>query len=364
MALFQMELYKLFSQKIIYIVFFVLVLFSTGFTYYHGAAEEREVYQSFEGTITEEKLALAQKEVEVLNEKLYAEEGIQLTDDEWTLMGVYESITYGSQIEQNKVELIQELDAKNSIAAKHEKSMHEQIDTSYFAYNKGPIETIDYASFFSIMITGAMLLIGLATTFTQEHYTGVDNYILSAKKGRKPIVYAKLAAAFVYTVAVVLGWEIFNLIWNGIQFSHNGWDTAIQYSFKYYFSPFSFTMLEFHLIELGFHLLGACAFAFTIVLVSALCKNSFVSLIISGSIFAVPYFLMEAVDLPKVLEHMLQFSFLYVMNVEKFFSSYQAIELFGVIVLYAILAVIVMIGVLCVVPFWINRIVKRKEVAS
>src|SRR5690606_28448944 len=160
------------------------------------------------------------------------------------------------------------------------------------------------------IITGAMLLVGLSTIYSQEYSTGVDNYIFSSKKGRGALLRAKIGTALIYTVLVVMGWEIFNLAWNLLQYGNGGWETSIHYAFAYHFSPYSFTMVEYHLLQLGFHLLGAISFAITIVLVSSLCKNSLVSLLINGAILAVPYFIVEVLYLPNRLEDVFQFSFI------------------------------------------------------
>ena len=61
MELLKFELYKIFKQRMVYIVFLLLIVFSTGFTYYSGADQERALYKSWEGTITEEKLEQAAK---------------------------------------------------------------------------------------------------------------------------------------------------------------------------------------------------------------------------------------------------------------------------------------------------------------
>lgn len=366
MELLKFELYKIFKQRMVYVAFLLLVVFSTGFTYYPGADQERAIYKDWEGKVTEEKLEVAAKGNEQLMKKQdeMMETDQWLSENEWTLMGVYENIAYGHQVELNAQEKIKELAGENKYNTELKASMLKEIDTSYFAYNKGPSEIIDYASVFSVFITGAMLLVGLSSMYTQEYSSGVDNYILSSKKGRGSLLGAKIGAALIYTAIVVVGWEIFNLAWNLIQYGDSGWETSIQYTFKYYFSPYSYTMLEYHLLQLGFHLLGACSFAIMIVLISSLCKNALVSLIINGAVFAIPYFLVETLQLPNWVEDIFQFSFIYYMNVEPFFDDFNTINLFGFPVLYSIVALVVMIGVFVVIPILTSRVVQNKEVTS
>lgn len=365
MELLKFELYKIFKQKMVFIVFLLLIVFSTGFTYYLGAHEEKELYKPWEGTLTEEKVELAAKEKDVINKKIEKLDEFQLlSDQDWTMYGIYETIAFVKQAETNAQEKIKELAKESKYSTNLEISMLEEIDTSYFAYNQGPEKIIDYASIFSLLITGAMLLVGLSTIYTQEYSSGVDNYILSSRNGRGALLWSKIGAALIYTAMVVIGWEIFNLTWNLIQYGNGGWETSIQYYFKYYFSPYIFTMLEFHLLQLGFHLLGACSFAIMIVLISSLCKNALVSLVINGAILAAPYLLVELAQLPQWVEDIFQFSFLYFMNVEPFFDDFKTINLFGMPVLYSIVGVIVMIGIVIVLPLLTARVVKNKEVTS
>ncbi|WP_010283160.1 ABC transporter permease [Bacillus timonensis] len=365
MELLKFELYKIFKQKMVYIVFLLLIVFSTGFTYYHGAHEEKELYKPWEGTLTDEKLELAAKENDALNKKIENMDEFQmLSDQEWTLNGIYETIAWGKQVETNAEEKIKKFEKQGNYNSELGVAMFKNVDMSFFAYNSAPKKIIDYASIFSLMITGGMLLVGLSSIYTQEYSSGVDNYIFSSRKGRGALLWSKIGAALMYTVVVVIGWEIFNLAWNLIQYGNGGWESSIQYYFKYYFSPYSFTMLEFHLLQLGFHLLGACSFAVMIVLISSLCKNALVSLIINGIIFAAPYFLVELAALPAWVEDIFQFSFLYYMNVEAFFDDFKTINLFGLPVLYSIVAVIVMIVGIIAVPLLTTRIVKNKEVTS
>jgi hypothetical protein len=82
MQLLKFELYKIFKQKIIYITFILLVLFSTGFTIQRTADWEKDLYKKWEGPITEEKIQLAQHGSEELTKKMdeHVEDGFVFSD--------------------------------------------------------------------------------------------------------------------------------------------------------------------------------------------------------------------------------------------------------------------------------------------
>jgi ABC-type transport system involved in multi-copper enzyme maturation permease subunit len=277
-------------------------------------------------------------------------------------MGIYETIAFITNIENNTSQRLSELEKKDNYNADLEKTMIKDLDVSYFAYNKGPERIIDYASVYSIFLTGAMLLIGLSTIYTQEYSSGVDNYILSSKKGRTSLLWAKVSASLIYTFVVVIAWEMFNLGWNIFQFGNEGWDTSIQHYFKYYFSPYSLNMWEYHFIQLGIHLLGAFSFAIMIVLISSLCKNSLIAFFINGAIFATPYLIVEMLMLPNGVEDIFKFSYIYIMNVEFLFEHFKTINLFGYPVLYPFVAIVWMVAFSMLLVSVTSQIVRKREV--
>jgi ABC-type transport system involved in multi-copper enzyme maturation permease subunit len=367
MQLFKFELYKIFKQKTVYITCFLLLLFSTGFTYNYSTDSERQLYKDWEGQITKEKAMLAEKEYQNLMKLLdqraeNGQQGHMFTDNEQTQAGIYESIAMIKNSEQRLKNRYQEIHRGTEYNTELEKSMIQKVDLSYFFYNEGPRETVDYASTYALLITGAMLLIGLSTTYTQEYSSRVDRYILSSSKGRKTLLWSKIMAALAFASLIVLITEIFNLIWNGIRYGYDGWLSPIQNMHTYFFSNYSFSLIEFHLIQLGFHLLAAFSFALTIILVSSLCKNSFISIMVNGVIFAIPYWLVELMNLPMWLSDVFSFSFLYIMKVEFLFHHFNTINLFGIPVLYPFVALFWVLAVSTIVIVMAKKVIKDKEV--
>ncbi|WP_404446045.1 hypothetical protein LG307_20610 [Sutcliffiella horikoshii] len=366
MELFKFELYKIFKQKTVYITFFLAILFSTGFTFQLTEQWEKDLYKEWEGPITAEEVKLAEEKNAVLMKKLEDapdDEPFFFSDRENAEMSVYEGVAWAWGVERNATAKINELEQETGSAAELEKSMLGQLDTSYFYYNVGPGKVIDFASVFSIFITGAMLLIGLSAIYTQEYSSGVENYLLSAKKGRKQLFWAKVGAASVYTVVIVLAWELFNLAWNTVQFGTEGWGSPIQHYFKYYFSPYDFTMLEYHIVQMAFHLLGALSFAVVIVLVSSLSKNVLISFVICSALFSMPFLVVEMMQLPEWLENLFTFTPIFTMNVERLFDFFKAVNLFGTPILFPFVAVVVMVGLMVVAVGVGLRYMKGKELS-
>lgn len=365
--LLRFELFKIFNQKTVYITLFILLLFSTGFTFNYSTETERQLYKDWEGPITKEKAELAEKEyqnlMKVFDQRAEGgQRGHIFTDQEQTRSGIYETIAMIKNSEGRLKSRYKEIQQDNNYNTELEKSMIQKVDLSYFSYNKGPRETVDYASTYALMITGAMLLIGLSMTYTQEYSSRVDRYILSSSKGRESLLWSKIMAALIYACVIVLITETFNLIWNGIRYGYDGWTSPFQNMHTYFFSNYSFTLIEFHIIQLGFHLLAAFSFALVIILVSSLCKNSFISFIINGVIFALPYWFVESMNLPTWLDDVFSFSFLYIMKVEFLFHHFNTINLFGIPVLYPFVALVWILAVSFIAVMVTSRVMKNKEV--
>ncbi|MCA0987517.1 hypothetical protein [Guptibacillus algicola] len=368
------ELYKLFKQKMIYLTFIGLLIITSSYmlNFERPSDAEKELYSKWEGTLTQEKVERSQveneklnvlidKRVEEMEEK--GEVGAAFSEEEATKVGMYETIAFIQGADDRTALRLSELEGEESLSTALETSILKENDFSYFAYNKAPREIIDYTSTFSLVVTGLMLMIGLSGMYSREYSSGVENYMLSSKRGRKDLARAKIIAALIYTFIIVVIGEAWNIISKIYLFGNEGWSTTIQYIFKYHFSPFGFSMIEYHLIQLGIHLLAAFSFALLILFISSLCRNVLVSLIVSGAIFGVPYFIVELVQMPTWLREALQFSYLYIMKVDFLFTNFNAINVFGQPILYPFVAILWMLILSVLFAYTTVRVMRTKQVA-
>ncbi|MDX8346335.1 hypothetical protein [Rossellomorea sp. YZS02] len=374
MRLLKFELYKIFSQKMIYITFLVLILLSSMYisNFEKIDDETKQFYKTWEGTLTSEKIQQAKSsndqltikaEEKVEEMRANGTEGSFISENDQIQSGIYENIAFIESVEKDVNQKLKELENSTKYNAGLEKRLLESVDLSYFSFHKGPKEIIDYTGTFSFIITGAMLLIGLSSTYTREYSTGVDNYILSSRKGRTDLTWAKLGAAFIYALAVVASWEVVNVITKLYILGNLGWETPLQFVFRYDHSPYGLNMLEFHLIQLGIHLVAAFGFAILILFISSISKNSLISFFISGALFSLPFMAVEMVPMKAGLSDMVKFSYLYIMKVEFLFAHFKTINLFGYPLLYPVAAVLWM-GILSVLIAAVTfKVLKNKEVS-
>lgn len=364
MQLLRFELYKIFSQKIIYITFLLLMVLSTGFSFSSVTDTEKNLYNQWKGILTKEKVQQAERgNSELMKKQDALKPGRVFSESDQVKMGIYETIALGQNAEKHFSQKLNALQNKKDKKSNLEAALIRNVDLSYFSYKNSPMKMIDFVNFFSFAITGAMLLIGLSSIYSREYSSGVDHYILSSKKGRKSLVWSKISAALIYTFAVVIAWELCSLVINYIQYGKEGWGTAIQYIFEYFFSPYPLNMFDYHLIQLGIHIIGAFGFTLIILLISSISRNSLITFFISGFILIVPLIMYEMIHV-EWLRDLLSFSFIYIMKVQVLFENFKTVNLFGLPVLYPIFAVILM-TLLSFIFIVINlRVMKNKEVVS
>ncbi|MCA1057628.1 hypothetical protein LCL96_01690 [Rossellomorea aquimaris] len=374
MSLLKLELYKIFSQKMIYITFLVLILLSSMYILNFEKIDDqtKQFYKAWEGTLTSEKI----QQAEALNDQLTAKseekieemkangtEGAFFSENDEIKLDIYENIAFIQRVEENFNQKLQELESSTKYNANLEKRMLESVDLSYFSSYRGPAEIIDYSGTFAFIITGAMLLIGLSSTYTREYSSGVDNYILSSRKGRTVLSWAKLVAALIYALSVVAAWESVNVISKLYILGNLGWETPLQFVIRYDVSPYGLNMLEFHLIQLGIHLTAALGFAILILFISSISKNSLISFFVSGALFSLPFMAVEMMPMKGWVLDMVKFSYLYIMKVEFLFAQFKTINIFGYPLLYPVAAVLWMVVLSVVMAAVTFKVLKNKEVS-
>ncbi|MEH7444143.1 hypothetical protein V7201_17660 [Bacillus sp. JJ1122] len=374
MSLIKWELMKIFKQKSLYFValflfgWFTLVLF----TNMHETTATREVFNEWEGPITTEKLAAAEKLNAEVNEFFSKENAVN--ERKSAEAGLTETIAMSQNIastikerEDDLNQLIKKVEANgnHSLAAKLklQKDMYNEVKIDKISYYKAPQEAVDFVNVFGLILTGAFLLIGLCGIYSNEHASGVENYILSAKKGRKATMQAKLMAASIFAVAVVVLWEAFNLISRTAVYGTKGWDLPIQYSFKYFFSPYSLTFMEYHMIQIALHILAAIAFAGLIVLVSTLSKSTVISFFVSGFLFGTPILAQSIMNVETIwVNKMLTLTLTNIMKVEELFMNFISYNVFGYPVLAPYVGIAIAVAVLVGAVVLSVVLIERKQI--
>ncbi|MGO4373784.1 hypothetical protein AB4Z21_24080 [Paenibacillus sp. MCAF20] len=373
-ALVKFELYKIFRQKSIYIVLVVMLFLITLSMGGQFGGSSTSYYQSWEGELTEEKVESADAAWQAISAK-YDGEDIQWSEEDRMNVGVLEAISNLHFREMQRAEQTEALKeylytAEQNGGRGYEQrkaelhlSMLENFRINQFYYSRGAGEVIDFVNTFGLVISGALLLVGLASIFSNEYATGMDQFQLSSKLGRKQLVSAKIIASLMYLALVVFIWEVFSIIYQINKYGGGGWQSPVQKLFKYSHSPYAMDLATYGFVQLGMHLLGAVVLVTVILLVSALCRHTMLSFLISGTLFALPIVIVNILKIDiSWLTSILQFSMTKVMAVEVLFMDFSTINVFGLPVLYPFVAIAVMVALIALCLSLLYGTMRRKEV--
>lgn len=363
MQLFKYELYKIGKQKSVWVTLCLMLVMSyLSLGYDFTPATEREMYKLWEGPVTEQKIEQAKNEqAELLSKREKGKELADvLTESEQIQLAIDRKILLANTVKLDIEARLQQLEHESNYSSDLEKRMLEKVQLTDLNYHSGPGLSVNFVEFGAVIFMGVMLLIGLSPIYSQEYSSGVDHYMFSSKNGRKAVVWAKLGAAFVYTLFVLIVWELLNLTVNIVVFGNEGWKTPIQYITQhsdapYAESPYALTILDYHLIQLVVHFTGAISFALLIVLISSISRSSLTAFFTCAIIFALPEF-------TQWLETASNFSYISVMKVQFLFDDFQAVPIFGYPVLYPHLAVVIMIALAALSVRLLFQLIKHKEV--
>jgi hypothetical protein len=370
------ELIKIFKQKTLFVsaIFIFGLLTFDVFTAGYETVITQKAYKEWEGPLTEEKVQKAEKVNAELNEYFSKEPPPPPDEFKFAQLGAIENVAYGNNINITLLEkrkdiekLIVEAKSQNDNALvnklKLQRDMYNEIHIDKITYFQGPQQIVDFVNTYGLVLTAVFLLVGLAGIYSNEHSSGVENYILSTKNGRKKTMMAKLAASSIFGIVAVLFWEAFNLFANTVKYGPKGWDIPLQYSFKYYFSPYNFTFMEYHMIQIGLHVLGAVAFAAVIVLISTVAKSTMISFFVSGSLFAIPILLESMMNMQlQWVTDMLRYTLTNIMKVEGLFMDFFSVNLLGQPILAPFIGLAISVIILLLSTVLARYIIVKKQV--
>ncbi|MFD1019262.1 hypothetical protein [Thalassobacillus hwangdonensis] len=261
--------------------------------------------------------------------------------------------------QQRMMEIDQKLDesGQRAILLK-EKEMRGAIDPWYLSSDRPSfMVTVDLKST-AFLFVGLLVLIGLSGIYSREEELNVSPYIMTSKLGRSKGPVAKMIVAITYATGIVV--LFVGAVWLKIAedleaswLIFKGWQAPIQLG-RFLESPYPMTMMDYHLAQIGLLWLGAVSFAMLITMISGIIGNSFVSLLVSGSIYGFPYVLFESLFDPETTPAWLlqwkPFTMIYQMQANIYFERFQGFSVGGwavllpVVVSVAAIIFIVVVG--------------------
>ena len=143
---------------------------------------------------------------------------------------------------------------------------------------------------FIMVPLGILIVIGVSSVFSDEYSRGTDAIILTTRFGKNKCAIAKIIASLIFSTILVVGIAILNSILFGMKFGFDGWNANIQLNLTALFMqvPVRLSYLGLAGFSILFSWIAMMFLTGTTVLISSLCKTSFVALIISAITFVLP----------------------------------------------------------------------------
>jgi ABC-type transport system involved in multi-copper enzyme maturation permease subunit len=373
MSLLRFELYKLFSRKSVWIFLAIMIVVIylpmqiLGFSLGHPP-----IYQSTPPTA--QQIQQANTEIPLLESKLQtvepdSQEYWRLLDQEMydeAIKGSSEGFTLTSEIHvlQNRISDLK-VKGETGFTYRMDKMECGMLKSLPFigggSYGGSGAQIADFFKTYGFIMYGAMILIGLSSVFSEEYSIGTDNFLLTAKRGRRELVTAKLFASMLYCVAVEGILFTINVVSNLILRGIKGLSYPMQ-SIPMYSAPFHLSVLQYIWVALFIQIFAGIVFGLLVLLISSISRVALVTFFISTGILVLPEFISKLIR-ENWAQAIMNFSYTGLMQVSRLFQSFIAYNFFGYPVLYPIL--IISIAILVSIPvIWLTyRVYCRHQIA-
>ncbi|GAA0615318.1 hypothetical protein GCM10009001_35770 [Virgibacillus siamensis] len=367
------ELYKMFTQKTIYLVAALLMIVTLFFLYQMKGPSLHSLYQKWEGPVTAQEIELAkQKDDEIVQKQ--ANPKADISWKELKLRNVYDAVIEVGMYNASQKRKIHHIEQKinnqknQSNYVHHNLNLKEKmikdIDYQDMYYNRPATQIIDFVGTYGYVILGALIVVGLSSIFTQEVTTGVNQYMLSSKLGRRTIVLAKIIASIIFIFISLLFLVGIDLVYWILTDGNYGWKAPLQSIQKFWESPYSFDLGSYLWIKVAFQFLAACGFAMFVLLVSALTRNSIISFFISGFVIAFPILVEQFIPFNMdTFYTLLKFTYADMMIVDVLFQEFNTVNLFGYPVLYPIFAIGLLVVSTSLIVYLLYKVMAKKQAA-
>lgn len=233
---------------------------------------DRQIAQQYQGPLTDEKVRQIIQEAPDLDKR----NAVYFTD----------SLT--SSILQNFTSSSEETKALEWNGLTVEKAFPPEMGEIKVGYTRGWVNTIYYISILFLLL-GYLIAVAIAPVFSDEYTRGTDALILSSHYGKNRCPSAKIIASLLFSLILSVFLIVVNLLLFAVTFGVSGWDASVQLNDFGIFKPLMpLTCLQ----TMGYSILcwlsSAICFTMMVLVLSVLCRSSFISLTAAAVLFTVP----------------------------------------------------------------------------
>ena len=368
--LIKFELKKIFSNKLIYIAAIGIALFVLSYpvSRYSGIKSvfdgREEVQELAEKYISDEYTAddikdIRQNAIDKVNNKEKLNK-----DEEFLIYYSGSFIKVNKDIQKDRLTEIEnklgKLKNDNEESAFEYDSLIKEKEMLSNLKRQESLYLGDWNMVFDFNVAATMklifLVLGLASIFSGEYASRVSYLNLSTKEGKTKLNTAKIISALIYgTVVFIFVTLIYHI--GGFALGLPNGDKSASYIFS---SIYNMSINEYYIGTLALSYLGTIAFSILIVLLSVFTKNILIS-------FGLPlaiYFLPDMLKLPgSIMNFIYKINFTQLLKGKNIFGEYITFDLFGDILVYPYLIIVVAIIALFVMLIIYNKFSKKQTIA-
>lgn len=299
--LIRQELHKILVQKVIYIASLIfLVLYGVQFIQEMGAHSNRQqvqaMFRQYGGSLTEEKVAWAQR-VMVLDKQVNQRTGetsrktrpAPPTDPELRLQTqVAARFLNAEQLAKGREQASAHGQADEAAAlGQHTERL---IKPDYIGYHHGWQRILQFMGEAGCFFIGALVILGVSGSYSQEATSRMDNLLLSSRHGRSRLAVAKLTAAALYCAGIVALFNGCAFLFNGIGFGWAGGTMKLVNVVDIYGNTsFGGAVWQFYALQMLYATMGSIVLALLVLLFSSFTRFALLPAVTGGLVYLLPF---------------------------------------------------------------------------
>ncbi|MFD2116256.1 hypothetical protein ACFSTH_08785 [Paenibacillus yanchengensis] len=368
------ELYKIFSQKIVYIAFSLLIGLQV-FQFFNQLPDikqiqvTRQAFQQYGGLVTDEKLnwAIENKELYGNNSELAQQiedetdpiAKQQLREQFVNIRAPFEVaidiLKLDENIQHRKESVIrieQKLAANEPPPAYDQQAifltkernalLHMASYPSHAFYKDGWRNILNYFEEAGHLLIGAMIIISVAGLYSREYNVKMDALLLSSRYGRSRAPIAKIIAVIMFSCIVVITFFGIEFLCNAFIYGLDGIDKPLVNVTSFFSSTlFPYSIGYYIVVRTILVCIGTSSLALFVLFISAHSRTPLVPAFAGGFVFLLPFaviFMESFVPYSLVTIVFIAFRFFEFLQFESF-ADYSYVNIFGYAVEYTSLTV-------------------------
>lgn len=169
----------------------------------------------------------------------------------------------------------------------------DSLSSIQVGYNASWTSLLVYLSYLMMFCMGYLIIVAVAPVFSEEYGRGMDALILTSRHGKTKCAWAKVLAAFIFTLLLTGISLAANVGVMLAQFGTVGWDTSLQFNYMgmYLNVPYAINFGQAFGYAVLLWLAGTLFLTGMSLFVSAFSKSNFVALALTALLYTAPMFL-------------------------------------------------------------------------